>query len=260
MVALVAAPAAAQTYVTEDITTDTWWTPAGSPYIVQTDVTITDDSTLTIQSVISAGVTVTFDENCRLETEWGSAMVAEGAPVHPVLFTSSLSSPARGDWKWVEVGGPGASRFDRCVFEYAEHGLRVSASSPTVTHCTIRDCSSSGLFCGSASPVVQYCDIHGNRDGIGISAGGQPSSPVINFNNIYDNSNWNVWTLNCPEPHTVVNAEQNWWGSSDEAYIAQEIRDSNDDPDLHITIDYDPWWTEQPVEKASWARVKALFD
>jgi hypothetical protein len=46
-----------ETYVTADITSSTSWTPAGSPYIIQANVAVTNNSTLSIE----AGVTVAFD-------------------------------------------------------------------------------------------------------------------------------------------------------------------------------------------------------
>jgi hypothetical protein len=251
--------ASGQTYITSDITTSQVWGPAGSPYIIQADIGIINDSTLTIQSGLTAGVTVAFDDNCRLEADWGCPIIAQGTALHPVVFTSSSGSPDRGFWKWMTVGGPVPSSFSYCVFEYAETALRMSVSSSPISHCTVRHCYSSGLFCGSSSPVIQYCNIYDNRDGIAISTSAGASGPVIHFNNIHDNTNWNIWSIGCPEPHTMVNAENNWWGSSDEEDIAREILDSNDNPDLHVTIDYDPWWTQQPVKDATWTRIKSLF-
>ncbi|MFH1864808.1 MAG: right-handed parallel beta-helix repeat-containing protein [Candidatus Eisenbacteria bacterium] len=249
----VASPVVAQTYITGDITSSTSWTPAGSPYIIQADVEITGNSTLSIQ----AGVTVAFDGNYIFGTAWGSALIATGTLGDGVLFTSNAGTPAPADWKWVVINGPNPSSFQYCTFEFAEQGLRVSFSSPTVSHCTIRSCSSSGLFIGESSPTVQYCDIYANRDGIGIT--GNTSNPIINYNNIHDNTPWNVYVFSFPEPAATINAESNWWGTDVEGEIAQEINDSADNPAIFATIDYTPWWFEQPVEQASWGRVKALF-
>ena len=248
-----AAPAPAQTYITGDITSPTCWTPAGSPYIIQADVDVTSNCTLLIQ----AGVTVAFDGNYIFGTAWGSAIIATGTSGNDVLFTSNAVTPAPTDWKWLVVNGPNPSSFEYCTFEFAEQGLRVSFASPAVSHCTIRSCSSSGLFIGESSPTVQYCDIYANRDGIGIT--GNASNPTINYNNIHGNTHWNVYVFSYPEPAVIIDCENNWWGTDVEAEIAQEINDSADNPDIYATIDYDPWWMEQPVEATTWGRVKALF-
>ena len=250
-----AAAAHGETYVTADITSSTSWTPAGSPYIIQADVAVTNSSTLTIDP----GVTVAFDGDYYLETDWGSAIAAAGVPGNRVLFTSNAGAPAPGDWTWVQVNGPNPSSFDYCTFEFAQMGLRANVGDPTVTHCIIRSSSSSGLFCASGSPTVQYCDIYANRDGIGINSGATVSNPVINYNNIHDNTHWNLYVFSYPEPAGIIDAENNWWGTDDGAQIANEIYDSVDNPDIYATIDYTPWWVEQPVEEASWGRVKALF-
>jgi len=65
--------------------------------------------------------------------------------------------------------------------------------------------------------------------------------------------------MSYPGPARTINCEYNSWGTDVEAEIANEIRDSVDDPTIFATIDYDPWWMEQPVEVTTWGRVKALF-
>ena len=60
-VMLLASGAVAQTYVTENITTDVTWMPAGSPYIIQNNINVQSVGSLTIQSTASAGVIVEFE-------------------------------------------------------------------------------------------------------------------------------------------------------------------------------------------------------
>jgi hypothetical protein len=248
--------ASGQTYVSNDITSSESWSAACSPYIIQADIEITGNSTLSIE----AGVTVAFDGVYMLEASWGSAITAMGTPGDRVLFTSNEGAPAPGDWKWVDVSGPNPSVFAYCTFEFAENGLRADFAGPTVSHCTIRSCLSSGLFCGSGSPTVEYCDIYANRDGIGLSGSTVSPNPVINYSNIYDNTHWNIYTFGTPEESVTIDAESNWWGTNIESEIANEIYDSADNPAIHVTVDYTPWWTEQPIELATWTTITALFE
>ena len=255
----VAAAAHGQTYITGDITTSQVWGPSGSPYIIQADIEITNDSTLTIQSGLMSGVTVAFDGDYDLSTESGSAIEVEGEPGNRVLITSNAGTPQPSDWGWIEVSGTNQSSFEYCTVEYGYQGLRVSGTSPDpwIYHCTIRSCSGSGIFCVDASPTVEGCDIYACHDGITIS--GNASNPGITNNNIHGNTSWNVYVMSYPEPARIINCENNWWGTDVEAEIAQEIRDSADNPEIYATIDYDPGWHEQPVEETTWGQVKALF-
>jgi hypothetical protein len=256
MIALWCGSSAADTYVTGDITSSTVWTPAGSPYIIQADVEITGNSTLTMDP----GTVVAFDGNFDLSTASGSAIKVEGEEGNRVLITSNSATPQPGDWRWIQVLGSNQSSFEYCTVEYGYQGIRVNSASPDpwIYYCVIRNCSGAGVFCAGGSPTIERCDICACRDGIDI--GSQPSDPAITNNNIYGNTHWNVYVMNYAEPARTINCENNWWGMDNEAEIAQEIYDSNDDPSLFATIDYDPWWTQQPVEESSWARVKALFN
>ncbi|MBN2564550.1 MAG: hypothetical protein JXB46_02450 [Candidatus Eisenbacteria bacterium] len=259
LVVVLAHPAMTETIITDDITADTWWNPCGTPYVIRANVSVTGNSTLTIESSDTEAVTVIFDGDYYLETEWGSAIVATGNADHYAVFTSDAATPAQGDWKWIEVNGPNASSFTYCMFEYAEQGVRANYAAPTINYCSFRQCLY-GLFCAGGSPAVQRCDIYANHAGIAISGSGATANPIINFNNIHSNTHWNVYVLSYGEPDAIIDAENNWWGTDEESAIAWEINDATDEPSVHATVDVDPWWSQQPVEPASWSRVKALFN
>jgi hypothetical protein len=248
-----AASAPAQTYIASDVTASTTWTAAGSPYVIQADVDVLDNSVLTIQ----AGVTVAFDGAYIFETVDGSAIVAAGTEADPILFTSNAPTPAPGDWRWLQVHGGTPSSFTHCIFEYGEYGLRPNSAAPTISHCTVRHCSSSGIFVAGASPVITHCDIHHCRDGIAVSH--NSSAPTVNFCNIHDNTHWNVYVMAFAAPLVVIDMENNWWGTADPEAIAQEINDSLDHADLYATIDFEPWAGAVPAASLSWSGLKALF-
>jgi len=252
---LVAAVACGETYVTDDISVDTTWNLAGSPYIIQANIEIIDNSTLTM----NPGTEVRFDDGgFSLETEHGSALKVEGEAGNPVLFTSNAASPVMSSWHRINVSGNNRSSFDYCIVEYAQYGIRVAGTNPSpwIRQCTIRDCAT-GIFIASASPLVENCDIYACWDGVIIS--GNASEPPIRYSDICDNIGWNLYVMNFPEPAVTIDCEDNWWGTDVEAEIADKIRDSADNPAVFATIDYDPWLHEVPVEEMTWGRVKALF-
>jgi len=251
---ILAATAHAQTYITSDITTSTTWSVAGSPYVIQADVDITDDCVLTIE----AGVTVAFDGVYILETSYDCAIVAEGDPGNPILFTSNAPSPAPGDWKWIQVHGTVDSSFMHCVFEYGEYGLRPNNASPTISYCTMRHTSSSGIFIAGASPTITHCDIHHCRDGIGVS--NDSSGTTVNFCNIHDTTHWFVYVMGSDVLAATIDMENNWWGTDDPLVIANEINDAVDHPEsITLTIDFDPWAGSVASERLSWSGVKAIY-
>ena len=251
---LFVAVANGDTYVTSNITTSQTWGPSESPYIIQADIEITNDSTLTMDP----GTEVRFDDGYSLETEHGSALKVEGEAGNPVLFTSNAASPGMSSWHRINVSGNNRSSFDYCIVEYAQYGIRVAGTNPSpwIRQCTIRDCAT-GIFIASASPLVENCDIYACWDGVIIS--GNASEPPIRYSDICDNMGWNLYVMAFPEPAVTIDCEDNWWGTDVEGEIQQKIYDNTDNPAVFATIDYDPWLHEAPVEASSWGRVKAMF-
>ena len=83
----------------------------------------------------------------------------------------------------------------------------------------------------SENNIIRFNDLIGNKIGVLInreSAGSDPSSNSINYNNILDNE---VFGIQNAVPVTV-DAEYNWWGTADESLIAAMVSDN---------VDYDPW-------------------
>lgn len=249
---LLAGAAGAETIVGGSITMDTIWGASGSPYIVTDDVTVNENVTLTIQP----GVTVAFDGFWHLNADWDGTILAIGDPGNHVLFTSNHPDPENNHWEYVQVLGDSGSAFTYCTFEYAYMGVRANNSSPDIDHCLFRLCTT-GIFCAMGSPTIEHCDITANRDGIWIS--NNPSQPVIHYNNIHQNTHWNIYSTTYPAPEVVVDAENNWWGTTDPVAIANEINDSTDMGGIYVTIDFDPWLGEMPTEPMSWGGVKTIY-
>jgi len=271
----IAVSGAADTYVTEDITTDTTWDLAGSPYILYDVIEVLSGSTLTIDP----GVAVKLDSIASLRTTTGSPIVAVGSPGNEILFTSAADEPAPYDWWAIYAHGPSASVFTHCVFEYGRYNMYCDGCDATISDCVSRYSYITGFNCEDASPTITGCETVYNREGIGVSGGspvitdceitenetglvveGPISHPVIHNCNVYDNStaNMRVSGYEVRPPIVVLDAESNWWGVDTALEIEATIDIATASMGF-VEVDYDPWLHEVPVEESSWGRVKALY-
>lgn len=127
------------------ISTDTTWTLAGSPYIVQGSVTVqgTDGADGVTTLTIQPGVTVQFNDNFELiigNTAPG-ALVADGdAAGGPaaITFTSSKASPSGLLWDGLQFAAQArASIIRNATLRYSGRGLSfkgaIRVQSPAAT-------------------------------------------------------------------------------------------------------------------------------
>ncbi|MCK4546529.1 MAG: choice-of-anchor D domain-containing protein [Candidatus Eisenbacteria sp.] len=110
-------------------------------YVMNGSVTIVAPDQITIaagEELASSDVTGTRE----LIVE--GTLVANGIPGNPVVFTSLGQSP--GDWGGIRLSGPGAgTTLNECEVEYAATGIDWDGSDPTVTDCSVHDCSGVGI-------------------------------------------------------------------------------------------------------------------
>ena len=269
-------PASADTYVTEDITTDTTWDFAGSPYIIESIIYVQSASTLTIDP----GVTVELSGGAaQLQTYSGCSIVAVGAEGSEILFTSGRDTPGPNDWFAITVASSPASVFAHCVFEYGRYNLSAMTSDVSLSFCTSRYAEYAGfMFQSNANPTMTSCSASFTDDGVriytdssptitdcsftdnnqGIFIQGPASYPVIHGCNIYNNSWNNMEILGYEGPLVTIDAESNWWGVDTAPEIEATINIASASVG-NVEIDFDPWLHEVPVEVMSWGRLKAMF-
>jgi hypothetical protein len=142
--------------------------------------------------------------------------------------------------------------------EISQNGTGVQTTGSAkinLTHCVIADNSVVGLDLDGN--LVEHNLISGNKVGIqtsggwdtirynvisanerGIEIGSYPDRPLIEFNNIIDNTLHALVYVggNSDAPVTALN---NWWGTDDLAVIPKMIWDIYDDPSLFEVL-YDP--------------------
>jgi hypothetical protein len=113
---------------------------------------------------------------------------------------------------------------------------------------------------GQSSPTIQNNSITGNLDGIYLTRQfSAPISPTIRFNDIYANSNYNIYLNVIP---SAIDATYNWWGTTNTTEIGQTIYDSNEDFTLG-TVTFEPFLTEPNTditpEFTSWIFLSLLL-
>jgi len=202
-------------------------------------------------------------------------LVANGTENKKITFTSASTSPEPFDWDAIEFKETSVnSIINYCIFEYGFRGICCWGSSPTISNNTIRNFEDNGIMCVDSNAtiinntIVNNCDgiqctranpfifnntILYNRRGVwceysspsilrnNISHNDQgihivsSSTPVINNNIILNNTKCGigVWYNN----GLIVNAEYNWWGTTNDTEIGEMIIGD---------VDYNPWLNSMP--------------
>jgi hypothetical protein len=184
------------------------WNAAGSPYMIQGDITVAEGTALHI----GPGVTVFFTGPYSLYVDTSGSISALGTENDSALFvTDTLSNPAW--WDGITVtSAADTCRFDYCVFAFAgahSNALSISESDAQVSHCSFRfngsritggDGAGLGLI-WHAWAYVRECDFLGGRASNGAAAFVHESSAIFDTCRFEFNQAWmlggtaDVWTF-----------------------------------------------------------------
>ncbi len=260
------------------IATDAVWTVEGGPYLITTSpwpggLVIGDGVALTIEP----GAELRFDDGAGIEVR--GALVALGSVDLPIVFTSSHPlSAAPGAWHGITLqGGQATFRYVQATF--AANGLpgevldsrfasNQVAAAGLVTRSTFMGngvgvAGADALFSTFIANEVgvegdaTYSVLVGNATGVEAQArfsyisGGDVGARRAfrsTFSDVGVVGRGPFEGCNFLGPATYalevtssssVDAENNWWGTTDAALIAASIRDFVDDPSLG-TADFEP--------------------
>jgi hypothetical protein len=142
--------------VVTDITTDTVWTKAGSPYqLASTAFAVEAGATLTIQP----GVEVIAPAHGHFQVR--GRLIAQGTAGEPIRFTGVNKTP--GGWYGITVSNsreaPASATLDHVIVEYGSvpeleyGGITVNYGALTLTNSQIRNSGSYGLVAEMHQPV-----------------------------------------------------------------------------------------------------------
>lgn len=178
------------THVSGTISANTTWTLAGSPYVLDGNVTVAAGVTLTIDP----GVVVKL--NGQLRYLWVSGTLkAVGTQAQPIVFTSiqddtvggdsngdgAASSPAPGQWYEIGINAGSASELRYAIVRYGGWGsanygygaisVNGAGTSATIDHATITNNQRSGVKIYLGGATISASTISGNANGISANQG-----------------------------------------------------------------------------------------
>lgn len=226
------------TPVSGAITQNTLWGLANSPYIVMGNITVNSGITLTVEP----GVIVKFNGFYTIEAN--GIINAQGTMGNPITFTSAKPAPARGDWNTINLHGSG-NILNYVTIEYADKGVYVPSAplwqTPAIRNSTIRNNNTGIHLEPSTGPVIQTNTITNNNYGIFAGCNSFTGcTPTISGNSLYSNTGFNIYVFSygTNASSKTVNAQNNWWGTTDAATIEAMIWHRNDSPGLAL-VNYD---------------------
>lgn len=179
------------TTVTANITTNTTWTLAGSPYIIENDIDVSKDATLTIE----AGVEVRAKDARGLNI-YGT-LNAQGTAAQPIIFTSEANTSG-GQWDglWFSAasGNVGKGTLDYVDIRYGGDNYAnlylYTGANVTLTNSTIESSSGYGIYAPYESTLtVNQSTIKSNKN-VGIYVNNNASTIDIQNTTFQSNENY----------------------------------------------------------------------
>ena len=216
------------TIFTASVTSDTTWSVADG--LLGQPVTVSNGATLTL----AAGTVIAGAANSKLTISDGARLVIAGTADKPVIFTGQGQSP--GSWQGINITGErldsSAIQIDHALIEYASYGIKFAQGAKgDITNTGIRHNTYGIYYHGKRTGgTVSQSQLYNNQFGIYVHGGNSyladHPTPAITNSSLYDNTSYNYYSRYFYDGgKRVLDARDNWWGTTDVAAIASTIYD-----------------------------------
>jgi hypothetical protein len=207
------------TTVSDDIATDTTWTPAGSPYVVAGPISVLSTATLTVE----AGVEVRFRPAAGLRVLGGLNAQGDHARQIQMLADDGVS------WQGLTAAPTGVITLVSVTLKNAAVGVALAPASALVPAArsgrvdvldsllTLNGTGVSADFASSARLTLRNNLVY--RNGTGVLLTGQPKGNAkakLNHNSFVQNG---IAMKAVGASGKGIKAQQQWWGSAAGAAI-----------------------------------------
>ena len=251
-------PAApAETIINSNITTDTTWTLANSPYRITNNIDIEAGVALTIEP----GVQVWIGEKFYVHVREGASITAKGTPAQHITIDRYIDPVTHLGPRWKKIwfhenttsyfryvdfayGGSAASS-DDCILHLDGAGTHV------LNNCTIQASKQQGIVATGASlnltiagtlfqnngryPIIADSGAIVTITGSTINAGDNlglwlrprdvPATITIADSNLFSNAGYSA-VANGMSTVYCINAQNNWWGATNGPYDSSSASDA----------------------------------
>lgn len=177
MILLASRASQATTIVGGNIINQTW-TAAGSPYVVQGDITVPSGAYLTIQSGAVVQLASTDGQaagldTSRVEITINGTLTVSGTSGSPVTFQAQ-SGAAAGIWYGIVIGsGATSATIAGALVENAAYGIDDTAAGTVlqVSGTTVKACTY-GAYVSAGTPTFSGFNVTGTTYGMQFAAAG----------------------------------------------------------------------------------------
>ncbi len=247
----------AETIINSNITTDTTWTLANSPYHVTNNIEVDAGVTLTIEP----GVQVWIGEKFYVHVREGASITAKGTPAQHITIDRYIDPETHLGPRWKKIwfhenttsyfryvdfayGGSAASS-DDCVLHLDGAGTHV------FNNCTIQASKQQGIVATGASlnltiagtlfqnngryPIIADNGVNlsvtgstinaGNNLGLWLRPGSVPATITIADSNLLSSGGFSAVANGMSTAH-CINAQNNWWGATNGPYDSSSASDA----------------------------------
>jgi hypothetical protein len=204
--------------------------PAGTYQVLGT-IVIPQGMTLTLEP----GATLRFpSHNPTFSLQVYGTLAAHGTSASPIVFQSSQSTPAAGNWAGIQVYATGIVDIEQAVIEHAANGFYFAGGEGSVKSTIVRTNTNGVYVEAESSPVFsQGFQIVGNSTGVYVK--GHASDPAKNPQPVFTGGailssallNYKTEAFVAGD-NVILDATNNWWGLTTASAIAIKVGDNSD--------------------------------